>query len=109
MDEGQGNRGDAVSIGIRLSISSFLCTVLYSGEVDGTSGSWYGVEWDDPSRGKHSGTHNGNTYFASRYGPFLTRTSIQNRTNLLIIEYLVLGHLLDLERKPMEKGRSLKL
>lgn len=27
---------------------------------------WLGVEWDDPARGKHSGTHLGTTYFTSR-------------------------------------------
>ena len=26
-------------------------------------GAWLGVEWDDPSRGKHSGTHEGKRYF----------------------------------------------
>ena len=26
-------------------------------------GAWLGVEWDDPSRGKHSGTHEGERYF----------------------------------------------
>ncbi len=26
-------------------------------------GAWLGVEWDDPSRGKHSGTHEGKLYF----------------------------------------------
>jgi len=27
---------------------------------------WLGVEWDDPTRGKHSGTHLGTSYFKSR-------------------------------------------
>lgn len=27
---------------------------------------WLGVEWDDPARGKHSGTHLGTAYFTSR-------------------------------------------
>lgn len=29
-------------------------------------GEWLGVEWDDPSRGKHSGTHEGIEYFKCR-------------------------------------------
>ncbi|KAL8984073.1 MAG: hypothetical protein Q9177_004800 [Variospora cf. flavescens] len=49
--------------GQRLSYSGSLCTVRYVGAVDGTQGSWLGVEWDDPSRGKHDGTHNGKRYF----------------------------------------------
>lgn len=53
-------------IGTRLSISSFLCTILYIGPIEGTTGTWWGVEWDDPSRGKHSGTHNGHQYFSTR-------------------------------------------
>jgi tubulin-specific chaperone E len=59
--------------GTRLSISSFLCTVLYIGPVKDTSGTWLGVEWDDPSRGKHSGTHNGVQYFSTRYFPLSPR------------------------------------
>ena len=29
-------------------------------------GDWLGVEWDDPSRGKHDGSHNGQRYFMTR-------------------------------------------
>ncbi|KAM7197814.1 HotDog domain containing protein [Naviculisporaceae sp. PSN 640] len=43
-----------------------LCTVRYSGEVAGTSGVWLGVEWDDPSRGKHDGQHKGVRYFTCK-------------------------------------------
>jgi len=31
------------------------------------SGVWLGVEWDDPSRGKHSGDHDGVHYFTCGY------------------------------------------
>ena len=34
-------------------------TVRYVGEVAGTKGQWVGVEWDDESRGRHDGTHDG--------------------------------------------------
>lgn len=50
-------------IGQRRSYNGALCTVRYSGEVAGTSGIWLGVEWDDPSRGKHDGQHRGIRYF----------------------------------------------
>lgn len=52
-----------VKIGERRSYDGALCTVRYSGEVAGTSGLWLGVEWDDPSRGKHDGQHKGVRYF----------------------------------------------
>lgn len=38
-------------------------TVKYLGDVIGTKGSWIGVDWDDPSRGKHDGSHEGSRYF----------------------------------------------
>ncbi|KAL6708420.1 hypothetical protein ACN47E_002683 [Coniothyrium glycines] len=49
--------------GKRLSYDNQLCTVRYHGQVHGTKGSWLGVEWDDPTRGKHSGEHQGTRYF----------------------------------------------
>jgi len=33
------------------------------GEVEGHDGAWVGVEWDDPSRGKHDGSTGGRRYF----------------------------------------------
>ncbi|KAF2691095.1 tubulin-specific chaperone E [Lentithecium fluviatile CBS 122367] len=50
-------------VGKRLSFDGHLCTVRYYGEVKGTKGEWLGVEWDDPSRGKHSGENGGIRYF----------------------------------------------
>lgn len=51
------------SVGTRLKHNDHLGTVRYAGPVDGTQGLWIGVEWDDPSRGKHSGTKDGKLYF----------------------------------------------
>ncbi|KAK4451682.1 HotDog domain-containing protein [Podospora aff. communis PSN243] len=53
-------------IGQRRSYDGALCTVRYSGEVAGTTGLWLGVEWDDPSRGKHDGQHKGVRYFSCK-------------------------------------------
>ncbi|KAG7141982.1 Tubulin-specific chaperone E like protein [Verticillium longisporum] len=50
-------------LGQRLSYDGALCTVRYIGDVVGTTGTWLGVEWDDPSRGKHDGHHKGVRYF----------------------------------------------
>lgn len=53
----------APEIGQRRSYDGHVCTVRYVGEVAGTSGVWLGVEWDDPTRGKHDGSHKGVKYF----------------------------------------------
>lgn len=50
-------------IGQRLSLKDQLCTIRYTGSVDGKAGEWLGVEWDDTSRGKHDGTFDGTKYF----------------------------------------------
>ncbi|KAG6814569.1 hypothetical protein H0H92_000097 [Tricholoma furcatifolium] len=47
----------------RISLAGYLGTVKYTGPVEGTSGTWLGVEWDDPSRGKHNGVKDGKQYF----------------------------------------------
>ncbi|KAI9792607.1 MAG: hypothetical protein M1833_001060 [Piccolia ochrophora] len=53
-------------IGQRLSLSSLLVTVRYIGPVQGTKGTWLGIEYDDPRRGKHRGEHDGVKYFECR-------------------------------------------
>jgi dynactin complex subunit len=50
-------------VGQRLSFGSALCTVRYIGQVEGAEKEWLGVEWDDPSRGKHNGENKGIRYF----------------------------------------------
>ncbi|KAL1732491.1 hypothetical protein EV714DRAFT_206804 [Schizophyllum commune] len=54
---------DLPAVGTRISHSGHIGTVRFVGPVDGTQGTWIGVEWDDPSRGKHSGTKDGVSYF----------------------------------------------
>ena len=49
--------------GKRLSTRGDLCTVRYVGAIAGKKGSWLGVEWDDATRGKHTGTFDGLEYF----------------------------------------------
>ncbi|KAF3055702.1 Tubulin-specific chaperone E [Daldinia childiae] len=61
-------------VGDRLSYDGAICTVRYVGEVSGTSGSWLGVEWDDPTRGKHDGSHKGVRYFTSTAASFVRPT-----------------------------------
>ena len=50
-------------IGQRLSFGGDLCTIRFVGDVHGTKGAWLGVEWDDPSRGKHDGSVKEIKYF----------------------------------------------
>ncbi|BCR95853.1 putative tubulin-specific chaperone [Aspergillus luchuensis] len=57
---------EAAYVGQRRSYAGDLCTVRYVGTVEGTSGDWLGVEWDDPTRGKHSGEHRGVRYFTCK-------------------------------------------
>ncbi|KAF4614631.1 hypothetical protein D9613_003182 [Agrocybe pediades] len=54
-------------IGTRISLSGSLGTVRYVGSVSNTSGTWLGVEWDSPIRGKHNGIKDGKQYFTCRF------------------------------------------
>ncbi|KZT02304.1 RNI-like protein [Laetiporus sulphureus 93-53] len=51
------------AISTRISHGGYLGTVRFVGAVEGTSGIWLGIEWDDPSRGKHDGVKDGKRYF----------------------------------------------
>ncbi|KAL4265259.1 U2 small nuclear ribonucleoprotein A' [Pleurotus pulmonarius] len=51
------------SLGTRISLAGNIGTVKFVGNVQGTSGIWLGIEWDDPTRGKHDGVHNEKSYF----------------------------------------------
>ncbi|KAG7092893.1 hypothetical protein E1B28_009201 [Marasmius oreades] len=55
-----------LSVGTRISYLGDLATVKFIGAVDNTTGTWLGVEWDDPSRGKHDGVKDGKRYFSCR-------------------------------------------
>ncbi|CAI7667378.1 unnamed protein product [Penicillium crustosum] len=54
------------AVGERRSFDGHLSTIRYVGTVQGTTGDWLGVEWDDASRGKHSGEHKGVRYFSCK-------------------------------------------
>ncbi|CAG8921738.1 unnamed protein product [Penicillium salamii] len=56
----------SLSLGQRRSFDGHLCTIRYVGTVQGTTGDWLGVEWDDATRGKHSGEHKGIRYFSCK-------------------------------------------
>ncbi|XP_078127983.1 tubulin-specific chaperone E isoform X1 [Sander vitreus] len=53
-------------VGRRVSCDGERATVRYVGPVPPTAGLWLGVEWDNPERGKHDGSHEGVQYFTCR-------------------------------------------
>lgn len=57
---------DDIQIGTRIQVDRDRATVRFIGAVEGTKGEWLGVEWDEPTRGKHDGTHKGVKYFECR-------------------------------------------
>jgi len=50
-------------VGKRINYDGNLGIVLYEGPVTNSKVIWLGVQWDDPSRGKHSGEYKGVKYF----------------------------------------------
>ena len=52
--------------GQRLSFQGDRCTVKWVGALSGKQGDWLGVEWDDPAKGKHDGSHEGVHYFSCK-------------------------------------------
>ncbi|XP_046907060.1 tubulin-specific chaperone E isoform X2 [Hypomesus transpacificus] len=55
------------AVGSRVSCDGERGTVRFVGTVPPTTGLWLGVEWDNPERGKHDGTHEGIHYFTCRH------------------------------------------
>jgi dynactin complex subunit len=66
-------------VGQRRSLRGQACTIRYIGPVAAKSGEWLGVEWDDPLRGRHDGTHAGVKYFTCMY--LSNTTSLGERSN----------------------------
>ncbi|XP_030627219.1 tubulin-specific chaperone E [Chanos chanos] len=55
------------TLGRRIVCDGERGTVRYVGTVPPTAGLWLGIEWDNPERGKHDGTHEGVCYFTCRH------------------------------------------
>ncbi|XP_074172820.1 tubulin-specific chaperone E isoform X3 [Rhinolophus sinicus] len=54
-------------IGRRVDVNGEHATVRFYGIVPPVAGLWLGVEWDNPERGKHDGSHEGTVYFKCRH------------------------------------------
>ncbi|KAJ3161946.1 hypothetical protein HDU88_007178, partial [Geranomyces variabilis] len=69
-----------VTVGSRLCVAGHFGTVRFRGPVPaGSDAIWLGVEWDDATRGKHSGTHGGVSYFQTTVagsGTFLRESKV---------------------------------
>lgn len=53
----------SIQIGRRVCVGTYTGVAQYVGQLPGTDFMWVGVEWDDPSRGKHNGVYNDIRYF----------------------------------------------
>uniref|UniRef100_A0A8C8GL89 Tubulin-specific chaperone E n=1 Tax=Oncorhynchus tshawytscha TaxID=74940 RepID=A0A8C8GL89_ONCTS len=58
---------DSNAVGRRVACDGERGTVRFVGTVPPTAGLWLGVEWDNPDRGKHNGSHEGVHYFTCRH------------------------------------------
>lgn len=56
----------SMSIGDRICFNSNFGTIRYIGTLSGKQGSWFGIEWDDPTRGRGDGSVGGIRYFTCR-------------------------------------------
>ncbi|KAJ3283835.1 hypothetical protein HK104_010196 [Borealophlyctis nickersoniae] len=57
---------DKTVLGSRVEVEGHFGTVRFHGPVPKDSSTlWFGVEWDDPKRGKHSGEKDGVQYFTT--------------------------------------------
>ncbi|KAJ2997717.1 hypothetical protein HDV02_005187 [Globomyces sp. JEL0801] len=54
---------DKTIIGKRVIVDGEVATIKYYGPIEGKTGFYYGVEWDDLTRGKNNGSFKGKQYF----------------------------------------------
>uniref|UniRef100_A0A8C7GAW1 Tubulin-specific chaperone E n=1 Tax=Oncorhynchus kisutch TaxID=8019 RepID=A0A8C7GAW1_ONCKI len=55
------------AVGRRVACDGERGTVRFVGTVPPTAELWLGVEWDNPDRGKHNGSHEGVHYVTCRH------------------------------------------
>uniref|UniRef100_A0A8I5U410 Tubulin-specific chaperone E n=1 Tax=Pongo abelii TaxID=9601 RepID=A0A8I5U410_PONAB len=65
-------------IGQRVEVNGEHATVRFAGVVPPVAGPWLGVEWDNPERGKHDGSHEGTVYFQCSQLSKLQEVSLRN-------------------------------
>lgn len=60
------NLNKSIRVGHKVCAGTYTGVVRYVGPLPDTESIWGGIEWDDLSRGKHDGTHNGIRYFKAQ-------------------------------------------
>ncbi|KAJ1924855.1 hypothetical protein IWQ60_004933 [Tieghemiomyces parasiticus] len=88
-------------VGRRFEYQGATGTVRFRGPVVGAPGEWYGVEWDDTSRGKHDGSKGGVRYFTARAptaGSFL-RVAVPLNWGSEFLEAVVRKYLVTADRR----------
>ncbi|XP_047557381.1 tubulin-specific chaperone E isoform X2 [Lutra lutra] len=92
-------------IGRRVQVNGEHATVRFSGIVPPVAGLWLGVEWDNPERGKHDGSHEGTVYFKCRHptgGSFIR----PNKVNFGVGFLTAVKNRYVLEDGPEEDGKE---
>ncbi|XP_045639678.1 tubulin-specific chaperone E isoform X2 [Ursus americanus] len=92
-------------IGRRVEVNGEHATVRFSGIVPPVAGLWLGVEWDNPERGKHDGSHEGTVYFKCRHptgGSFIR----PNKVNFGVDFLTAVKNRYVLEDGPEEDGKE---
>lgn len=92
-------------VGQRLSLKGQICTVQYVGAVQNKSGEWLGVEWDDPARGKHNGTHEGVKYFECKFSQDLETIADANKMARSLSRCLEQSSLAHIRQKQITHNR----
>uniref|UniRef100_A0A8C6WBD7 Tubulin-specific chaperone E n=2 Tax=Nannospalax galili TaxID=1026970 RepID=A0A8C6WBD7_NANGA len=95
-------------IGRRVEVSGECATVRFCGGVPPVAGLWLGVEWDNPERGKHDGSHEGTVYFKCRHptgGSFVR----PNKVNFGVDFVTALKKRYALEEEADEDGKACSL
>lgn len=78
--------GTEIQVGDKIFCDQHRATIRYIGEVPPTNGLWLGVEWDNASRGKHNGSHDGKQYFHTSHpksGSFIRPNKVQGGINAI--------------------------
>jgi hypothetical protein len=88
-----------MEVGTRIRVKGDLGTIRYVGTLQNREGTWIGIEWDNPEKGKHSGEADGIKYFQSKlpgHATFMKQNLfLDNLTNGVSISEAVLDKYAD--------------